>query len=671
MATSPPNAPLVSSTAPAKKDRAGLALNAETQKSMVAYAAGVLSAKKKFTEMYGKMEAIDQAYARFVASTQSSSDGVDTGAGSTCCDALGTDSVVAPIVVSQVDSMVAYLADVFLSGTPLFPVVSSPAKRNFAEQLEILVDDHASLGGYARQLLMFFRDGVKYNISALEADWDMIEQFSVVSDFSTASGQKVDRSPKYFTKLRRWDMYNTVWDYNVAPGDVSREGDFAGHVEIISKTKLKRLLNKYSAMGQCYNASLALENNGAGTPASMNYVAPPIVSDYISSNRPNTVIDWEAFILGTNKPRPLSSIAGGQNVELFTLYARIVPTEFGITGGQPNTPQIWKMVFVNSNILVHAKRIISAQDILPVLFGQPCEDGLGYQTKSIAEGEIGIQKAVTTLFDIRFAAARRTVSDRALYDPSMIKPSDINAPVPAPKIPVIINPLSQKGIESAYKQIPFDTRGTESTIQDAATLVGFSKDLSGLNGPQQGQFQKGNKSVQEWNDTMGGSDNRLRLPALTLEIQVFVPLKEIIKLNIFQYGENTVVVSQKSGDVVSIDIDELRRQVLSFKVADGYTPKSKLASTEMLTNGLTMLSQSQILQQAYGPMLPAMFAHMMQLGGVKGLEEYNPQNAQQAQATPPAGLAANGLQGAPVLPAPTAAAPMDPSMVQSTGMPPV
>jgi len=60
-----------------------------------------------------------------------------------------------------------------------------------------------------------------------------------------------------------------------------------------------------------------------------------------------------------------------------------------------------------------------------------------------------------------------------------------------------------------------------------------------------GSFQKGNKSVQEWNDTMGGSDGRLRLPALTLEHQVFNPLKNILKLNIFQYGDDAELVSQR------------------------------------------------------------------------------------------------------------------------------
>jgi len=160
----------------------------------------------------------------------------------------------------------------------------------------------------------------------------------------------------------------------------------------------------------------------------------------------------------------------------------------------------------------------------------------------------------------------------------------------------------------------------------------------------QGQFQKGNKSVVEWQDTMGGADSRLRLPALTLEFQVFQPLKNILKLNIFQYGDDVELVSQKSGETLKINIDELRRQVLAFRLADGYTPKSKLASTESLMTLIQLISQSQQLQASYGGSLPGMVAHLAQLTGIRGMEEYTPspeqavanvqQNAQAQQPQP-------------------------------------
>jgi hypothetical protein len=636
-----------------------LKLTTQAQRTVVEFAEKVLMAHKSQTEVRNKMDAIDIAYARYKAAEAANTDGVDPirGADAACGNVFDDDDITPPLVVSQVDSYTAYLADVFLSGYPLFPVVSNPSNKVYAEQLETLLDDHSTLGGYVRQLLLFLRDGVKYNYCAIETDWDAIEQFSTVGDFENGTGRAIKRSKKYFTKLKRLNMRNVVRDTTVQVGDIAEQGDYAGYIEMISKTKLKRLLNKLTDSSDVYNADKAIMAGGGTGSPSNNYTEDPLISNYVTNmGFGKNGVDWDAY-LDADKSSTRRGASYGTMFEKFTLYARIMPAEFGITAPQKNTPQIWKFIIINGNILICAKRIISAYDYLPILFGQPMEDGLGYQTQSVAEGEIPFQSAASTLFNIRFASARRAVSDRALYDPSFITAKDVNSRGPAPKIPARIGALANKTLKDVYHQLPFDNRGMENVMADAQMLVNFSKELHGLNGPKQGQFQKGNKSVSEWNDTMAGSDNRLRLPALCLEHQVFSPLKSILTLNIFQYGEDAVVVSQKSGEVIKIDLAKLRSQVLAFRIADGVTPKSKLAGTEAIAGILNLISTSQILQQIYGNRLPGMVAHLAQLQGVRGLEEYDP--AYQAPAAP-GGLTTNALQ-APAQPAP---------MVPPQGMPP-
>lgn len=632
-------------------------VDAKAQSKIIAFAKGVLSKKALFTELQAKMEAIDVAYARYKQEVSDQNQGVDANGNTPCGDVFAKDEIVAPIVVSQVDSLVAYLADIFLSGYPIFPVVSSPKNRLNAEKLETLLDDHAQLGGYPRELLLFLKDAVKYNLAAIEAEWTSIEQFSVLADFSNESESKTKtkKDVKYYTSLKRLDMYNMVWDYSVSPGNVARDGDYAGYLEIISKTKLKRLTNKLSAEKKAMNVNEAAQSYAklANTVAAGNYTEHPTISHYVSPNSRHAGINWDIYFTGNSADKAggvkkLLNMYDGSFYEKFVLYARILPSDFGIKAPSPNTPQIWKFTIINMDVVIEASRVITAYDVLPIMMGQPLEDGLGYQTQSLAEGAIPFQEAATTLYNIRFAAARRSVSDRALYNADLINPSDINSKAAAPKIPVRFKALSTMGFDAAYKQIPFDMRGTETTLSDARQIVSFSQELSGLNGPQQGQFQKGNKSVQEWQDTMGGADGRLRLPAMLLEYQVFSPLKQILALNIFQYGDDAQIVSQKTGEVLDINIAELRAQVMSFRMADGYSPKSKLASVEMLTAGMNMLMNSPPLQQQYGSSLPGMFAHMMQLGGVRGLEEYNPENT--TQATAPTNLAGNAIQNAATAP---------------------
>lgn len=627
--------------APLTSTGKALKLSVAAQRIVLEFTQGVLTAHKAQNELRVKMDAIDIAYARYKAPITTNSDGVDV-RNTGCGNVFNDDDVTPPLVVSQVDSYTAYLADVFLSGYPLFPVVSNPSNKKYAEQLETLLDDHATLGGYVRQLLLFLRDGVKYNYSAIEVEWDSIEQFSTVGDFNSTDGRRINRKKKSFTKIKRLNMRNVVRDTNVQVGDIAEQGDYAGYIEMISKTKLKRLLNKLTDSGEVYNADKAMNSSSIVYGSSGNFVEDPLISNYVTAmGSMRTGVDWDAY-LDAGKTSARRGGSYGSMYEKFTLYARIMPSEFGISAPQPNTPQIWKFIIINGMHMISAKRIISAYDYLPILFGQPMEDGLGYQTQSVAEGEIPFQSAASTLFNIRFAAARRAVSDRAIYDPTYITEKDVNSKGPAPKIPARIGALANKKLSDVYHQLPFDNRGLENVMADAQMIVGFSKELHGLNGPKQGQFQKGNKSVSEWNDTMAGSDNRLRLPALCLEHQVFSPLKSILTLNIFQYGDDAVVVSQKTGEIVNIDLAKLREQVLAFKIADGVTPKSKLASTDAITGLMTLISTSPILQQSYGPMLPAMVAHLAQLQGVRGLEEYDPRFTAQPQ---PQGLAAASLQG--------------------------
>ena len=597
----------------------------KAQAKILELARSILEEHKQFEQYRDKMEAIDVAYARYNSrkTTEGTSPGQGIDVGNTPLGVVDMPSTTPPVLVSQVDSMTAYLADVFLSGSPLFPVVTTPANKKQAEQLEAALDDHAILGGYARQLLLFFKDGIKYNVSALEVDWSSISQFSQVDIMERPGEQKLQKDRKSMSKLKRLDMYNTVWDYNSAPGDIAEEGDYAGYIELKSLGKLRRMLQRLSDDKEAFNIK---EAKSSGYQQCY-YRTPPQVSDYITARKNESTRDYAEWMgEKAENTRP------GNNFEVFTFYARVAPADLGITAPMPNTSQIWKFVIVNNSVVVQAKRIISAFDYLPILFGQPLEDGLGYQTQSIAESSIPFQQAAETLFNITFNSARRAVSDRALYDPSLISPSDVNAPVAPAKIPVKTNAFNKdKSIRDAYHQIPFDSRGTEGAIQSGMQIVSFGKELSGLNAPMRGQFQAGNKSVREWEDTMGGADARLRLPALTLESQVFSPLKNILKMNLLQYGEDAVVTNQKTGDSVNVNIQELRAASLAFRLADGYTPKSKLASTQTIEAAMQMISQSPVLAEVYGQALPGMFTHLMQLAGVRGMEEYLPKQQQPSQ----------------------------------------
>lgn len=624
-------------------------LSEKSQLSLVSYVKWGLDEYRKRTDFINKMEVIDIAYARYKISQEQES-GVDASAANTACGTL--EDIEAPIVISQVDSMVGYAADVYCSGYPMFPVVSAPDNKLEAEKLQAIIDTHAILGGYQRQFVKFFRNAFKYNKAAIEADWAPIDRYSVLDDYmKPLDPTQVKKTSEHYTKLKNLDMYNAIYDPRVLEcSDIPVDGEFAGWVDLFTRIQLIRYLQHLATTGYGYNTTQALHTAiGASTSkpidgyAGLYYREKPVISKYIANRSMRDLydFDWTRYMSG--KPqgdvqRPVKGM-----YEICRLYARIIPREHGITAPNHDVPQIWKLEVINCDKLICAKRIISAYDQLPVFFAKPFEDDFGDQTQSAGENQIPWQDSVSKLINIRFHSARRAVADRAIYDPKMIDISDANNPHPAAKLPLKPNArLGGKSLDDAYKSIEYRETGLQGVMQDAQTMYSMSGQTSGLNKPQQGEFQKGNKSVQEWNDTMAGSDNRLRLPILVMQYQVILPIKEQIKLNIFQYGPTGAFQNVKDGYPVNItpdDITKLRNTVLQFQIADGYLPVSKIAAVDVMKEALILIGNSPILQTALGAKLPPMFEHIMSLQGVKGFDKYMP-TQQEAQTNLDAAAAA-------------------------------
>ena len=613
-------------------------LTVDAQISLVKYCNVILDIHQKQQDLRNKMEFIDVAYARYKAEQVGGTDGVDDSpAGQVACG-INIDEITVPIVVSQVDSYVSYLNDIYLSGYPIFPVISTPNTILEGEQLQAIIDDHAVRGRYQRQLALSFKDSIKYNFSAIEVDWCALDLYNFTSNYLEPTKDKVEQTQYYINKLKALDSYNTIMDGRVNPVDIPYYGEYAGYIEIISRIELKRRLAYHESSGNGYHTSQAMTSQLSAIASPTTdlfgyFTEKPQISKLINNRalRQGQMMDWVAYLTEEKRKGGVDRLQRMSDMyEYTTLYARIIPEEHKIMNvPKKGTPQVWKLCFVNHEKLVYAKRIFTIYDMLPIFFAQPLEDGFSYQTMTTAENAIPFQDANSKLFSIRLNAARRAVVDRAIYDSVALNPNDVNSPYPAAKIPFKANALlGGKKLDDLYKSIPFDAKGTETVIQDMRMMSDMADDMNGVNKPQRGQFQKGNKSRKEWDDTMAGSYGRMRNTALMLEYQQILPIKEQLKLNIYQYGVAGSYQNMNTGDVYEITakkLEDMRKIVNNFKLADGLLPADKIASTEILTGGIQLLSSSQILQQTMGPMLPKMFLYLLSVGGVRGLEQFMPQ----------------------------------------------
>lgn len=573
-----------------------------------------------------QMRAIDLAYAR---EADKSKEHEDAKRANRQGDKNRFQNVTIPVVMPQVEAAVTYQASVFLTGTPLFGVSSSPAFIDEALMMETAIDNQATRGGWAREITLFFRDGFKYNLSALEATWDREVTWTPETDMQFTGGRIAKPKEVIWegNKVKRWDMYNTFFDNRVAPAEMYKKGDYAGTTELMSRIQLKQLISSLPEV-RIENIKKAFESscgsiNVGGSGDTESFYIPQINPRALMDSSMNLGFNWEVWaqLAGAKQ-----GIAYKNVYEVTTMYARIMPVDFDMSLPQAKTPQIWKFIIVNHSVLIYAERQTNAHNWLPVLFGQPLEDGLNYQTKSLADNVSPIQDITSAISNANIHALRRAISDRVLYDPSRITEAHINNPNPSAKIPVR-SAAYGKNIGEAVFAFPFRNDQAPYNAQQISQYGAMANMISGQNPVRQGQFVKGNKTQSEFDTVMGNANGRDQLTAIGYEAQVFTPLKEILKINILQYQGGVTLYNRQAEANVKIDPVKLRKAVFQFKVSDGLTPTDKLMDTDSWVVALQQIGSSPVIGGAYnvGPM----FSYLMKIKGAD-LKPFEKSQQQQA-----------------------------------------
>ncbi len=569
-----------------------------------------------------KIRVIDRAYACYTGTSEQAK--ADEKA-SQIIDDSGVHFTT-PVVLSQVDSIVAFLTELYLSGYPLFPVVSPPEDAEFGEQLEAIIDDHAVRGRWPRQFNMMFRDGAKYNVCGVELEWAPIGALSVnKNNQSVGSPVQPTLDVEQINRVQNLDMYNCFWDQLVDIPDVVEFGDYVGYNDLWTRGRIKQYISNLTKAGETtMNVRQALESGQQGGTNNevprQHYFERPLISNFNVIEDINLGTNWLAW--ATMQDSKDQDRIDYSNKYLFTkTYARIVPSDHGLEVPEPNVPQIWKFVSINNSFIIHMKKVISAFDMFPIMMGQYTEDGFRTQTKSVAEQQLSIQDATSELVNIRLNSARRSISDRAIYNPALIDPQDVNSRTPAPKIPIKQN-LKGVKLEDAYRSIEFNDSGTASAFNDIGPMLQLSEFMGGLNSARQGGFRRGNRTLGEFNEIMTNSDMRSRMIAMLMEYQIFIPFKRQVKGNILinMGAAKQDLLSNRSDKAIAVNVEELRTKLMEFKVADGFLPTSLLANTEIVQAAFQLISGSPQLQSQY--QLGPLFSHMMASAGMRGLQKF-------------------------------------------------
>jgi hypothetical protein len=548
-------------------------------------------------------------------------------------DARKLQDMTVPIVMPQVESAVAYQAGVFLTSYPIFGVISSPSNQSAALQFETALGDQSIKFGWARELIKVLRDGYKYNFGVATVDWKKLPLKQIVTDTSiSAAGLAALKEYSYGgNAIMRRDPYNSFMDMSVAPANLAAEGEYFGENQIISRVQLKRLMAtldpaKTSSARDAYESSFGGQTGDMG--ATMSYYVPE-VNKYLKLGTPHVgANNWGQWmgLSGSNTRNPISY---KDHYLLTTFYCRAVPSDFGARG---NAVKVYKAYIINWAHVVFVEELNLAHDLLPAFVMQPYEDGLGYQTQSMLDNALPFQDMSSALWNISLESKRRLIFDRLVYNPRMIDKKDIDPASAVSRIPLRNAAMAKDGneIQRAVYQIPYREDNAGTNLQMADMISGMADQATGQNKVDRGQFQKGNKTKQEFDTTMANSNSRQQLSALAIEHQFFTPVKEAVKANTLQFQGAGSFLNRDTREPVDVDPVELRKAMLEFKMTDGMLPAEKMMNSELLTVFLQTAQAIPAVQSEYD--ILGMFIYWSKLRGAYWIEDFkrNPEQQQQA-----------------------------------------
>lgn len=534
-----------------------------------------------------------------------------------------------PICLQQIETAHADLVGTFLTGYPIFAFAGSvniPKTIPVAVMYNALIERDQDLFRWVSSIQKSLRDALRYNIMCAEVCWE--EQTS--SALILKDGKRVTKSVSHKGNCVDYiDPYNFVFDETVGFNEIAKHGSHAGYIERMNYLRVKVFLQELDKeFTITSNFSKALDN-GAASGSGLYFI--PDIHPLDTTGRGNTETDWSK-LFGMVSKNATQGACG--KYEVVTLYVRIIPQEYGITAARSGTPAPFKLIWVGES-LVYIEPLNYVHGMFPIVAAHGYDDNLGFNSKSFVENILDMQDVATSMMNGGIASMRRAVSDRALYNPTLIASADINSDNPAAKIAVRGTAFNQN-LAAAYHSIPYEDRLSPYMMQHMQTVMGISNSATGLNQASQGAFVKGNKTLEEFSTVMDKSGARQQKFNLDVENNFFSPMKRMIKLNYMQFAEAEELMSKSEDKPVQIDPMQMLDSEADYKMLDGIFPANKAMSTDVMVAAFNTIAQSPELDMEYSR--ASIFAAMLGAQGVdvskyrRSPEEIKQLQQQKAQA---------------------------------------
>lgn len=587
----------------------------KTRESLIRYISPFLTGNTGLGDHRARLEKIDSLIERSYDSApkEKCRDTYHEGRKEKETNEVDEENITIPVVGPQISTIAAQLAKIFLRNDPPLQMFSAPAASDIANQYNILYGQYSRKFKWRRNLLCAIRDVVTYNFCAAEISWRKRAVGVAGESISPTTGrQRITAAFEEGEQIKHLNPYNVIWDGSVPLEEVSYRGAYAGYFTQHTRISLIQFLRDegIEIPSEAFKDIIGKSNEGSPL-----YYIPQINNVTANDKAP---VSFDTLWEGKEREEPVST--GTDKFVLTTLYLRVVPVDFGITDTRAADIRILKLLVLGSDTFVSMEFQDNDHQLFPIVFGQGEESALGANSYTLAEELAPIQNTATKLYRAEIASSRRLLADRAVYDPILIDPKEVNNASPTAKIPLRKSMHGTASITQAYYSIPYEDRALGLRTQQANSLLGFASPISGTNSAMQGQFVRGNKSASEFNTIMSSAGDRLLQSAIFFDDQFFSPVRTILRSDTLQYQNNVKVFDRETGEFVEVDMNQLQANPLDFDIAAGLIPADQMASSEFLMTLLQTIGSREDLTQEFKTM--DALCYIAETNGVKYLKRF-------------------------------------------------
>jgi hypothetical protein len=559
----------------------------------------------------------------------------------------GVQKIVVPYGYAVIQSILAFLMQVFMQRKPIIPVEGEgPMDAKAAMLMEVMLDRQANHMDPTLALVYYqwFLDTLRYGVGVVKNLWSVREWPQVTRVVNPIVDPMTGQVASMGDQLEQRDV--TVYEgneaVNVSPFDflpdpnqplnLFQQGEFCCHRIRRSWTQVRQR----QAQGLYVGLDYIPRQPSSGSVLSTVFGTGRGISDAAR------IVDMDEVDF------QYIDAQGEPYVELVECYGYVDPEELGLLpeqkGKGPNTPnypsrktdgtpQLWLFTMANGTRIIRAEPAMLPANRFPFEIIEVNYDVHSPANFGMIETFRGLQYILSWLFNSRMLNVEKTLNNEYVVDPSLIEEIDLLDPNPGRLIRLKEQAYMSGGVNAAISQLRIDDV-TATHMTDSKGVMDLIQQITAANQLIMGMPNPGRRAATEVQGQMSMASGRMKMITELVASQGLRPHAGQMAMNTQVLASDQMLRLKPPYDrllgapMIPVHAGMLQGE-FSFPFTEAGMPTDRLFEVntwkELIMPFLQGPAGAMLMQQPwFGQMFMSMWGRMLHGMNIKDLQTFGP-----------------------------------------------